>query len=125
MPADDIFQHSAVRVKIPTMRRLKCESPVIVRKYQERLDDLWKQHRIQEKLQWLAVNGDMLDDRMWSVMSEKVDQQKKELMKAAEAKCRHLCTGNIPFSPDLTVARLSVRVWETVVSCREGARVNK
>ena len=123
--AEDLLQQSTVKVKIPAMRRLKCDSPLILRKYQDRLEDLWRQHRIPEKLQWLSVHGATLTDRVWSEMSEKVDHQKRELMQAAESRCRRLCTGNIPFSPDLTLARLSVRVWEMTVKSKEGFRINK
>ena len=123
--SEAILQEQSIQVKIPEMRRLQCDNPVILDRYISRLEALCLQHKIPTKQRALHSSQSSLSDVEWIRQTESLDSIKRDLMRAAEKKCRRLRTGGLPYSPELEVARRRVWVWKKVIYRKEGGRIQK
>ena len=123
--SDDILQEQSVKIKVPEMRRLQCDNPVVLQRYNERLEELFRQHKVLDKVRELNPWHTTMSNREWIENTERLDLAKQDLMRAAEKRCRKLCTGGIPFSPEVEVAKRRVSVWKKVIFRKEGGRTQK
>ena len=123
--SDDVLQEQSVKIKVPEMRRLQCDNPVVLQRYTDKLESLFLQHKVHRKSLELNPWTTTLSNTEWINRIEELDVVKKNLMRAAEKQCRRLCTGGIPFSPEMEVAKRRVNVWKKVIFRKIGGRTQK
>ena len=113
------------RIVRPQARRLSCAVPRVKGKYVDIFEKQAKRHRLLERHYELGIeigNNNATPDQAKRL--EKLDRQKAEIMHHAAKKCRHLCMGQVDFSPPVNIAGMRVRVWELVIK-RKTARSRK
>ena len=110
------------RISRPTGRRLQCQKEETKQRYLNALETFCRRHRILQKLhQVFACPG-----HPSSVQTKlnSIDELLGYGMRHAEKRCRHLFTGEVPFSPEVAEAGNLVRLWSLVVRYRRGRNVN-
>jgi len=109
----------------PASRRLKCQDPRIVAKYNQEL------MRIISENGWEGRISDLFDaasDNTWTEQHEKTyNDIDNELTKAkidAEHRCRKICAGKTPWTPALTQAIQRIMYWKGTVKRATGGRIS-
>ena len=106
-------------------RRLQCSDPRVVARYNQVLNDHYAQHNIPHRtfrLEQLASSGQWTPQ--CAMEWEALDQLRVEGIKTADARCRRLRTGHIPWSPVLSVALLTHRLWDRLWARSLGHKVS-
>ena len=124
IPVTAILGYKMGNVATYPARRLKLEDPRIVRKYKEAL--LHHCH-----LMDLFRRLDSLRRRATYPLSaplqreyELLDRIRIQGMEEAERKCRRLCKGNVPWSPELKAAKDTIHLWSLVFKRLAGCKVH-
>ena len=109
IPFQALIGEEKLKVARPQAHCLNCGLPKARRKYVSFVKKQFAIHRIQERL--FHIQGTRQQDRLTPQQEEamtKIDQQRAEIMKAADKRCRKLCMGEVDFSP--TMVKLSQRL---------------
>ena len=125
----DVSIASTLGVNLPppksaTARRLKLLDPRVVKKYNKCLKQFFKKHSLLDQVT-------LLQDRMTRPLSpqdalefERLDSVRIQGMKYAERRCRKLKMGGVPWTPELSVIRVSIEVWTLVMKRLKGCLVS-
>lgn len=104
-------------------RRLKLTDPRIVAKYQDSLLKSIAEGNLSQRIENLhQVNKEGWDNGHTEEY-QRVAQEYRSQMIAAESKCRRLRTGAHPWSPHLDEARKTMFLWDLVVKQGQGLSV--
>ena len=82
----------------PQARRLNCRLPMTVHRYNTRLKQKIRKHRLVEQIG--QVHKANLPGEEAKRRLDKIDKEGKNYMINAERKCRKIKSGRIPFSPE-------------------------
>ena len=116
------FQGNIVR---PTSRRLTTKQPRVMEAYNSRLEEQYKSHRIQERLDHLLsqttaterrVIDQQLTDKILSIHDE-MDEYKTN----AESKCRKITKPSLSYSPTTTFWYDQIHAYRTLIRIKTGA----
>ena len=110
------------RISRPTGRRLQCQKEDTKRRYLNVLESFCRRHRILHKLHQVVTNPG--DQSTIQTKLDSIDNLLGKGMRHAEKRCRHLFTGEVPFSPEVAAAGNLVRLWSLVVRYRQGRNIN-
>ena len=106
-------------------RRLQHRNPKTVRRYLKNWRDISNKASLPEKVQQLYKE---VKENGWSNEAaeryEQLDTERIGGMLEAERRCRKLPMGKVPWSPDLTIARLRIRYWKLLRTRKAGRKVS-
>ena len=138
---DSIGDHRTIFVDIPiktllgenpfhihrnTARRLVCEQPKVVEKYNKLLNQqLENQGTFQQhnKVLYLFQNGNINEPEMIRRIN-KIDSSITNSILYAEKRCRKLTTGQVPFSPEISEAGKTINVWNNIIRKKKGCNIS-
>ena len=106
-------------------RRLQHRNPRTVKRYLQAWRDISNGASLPGRVQTLyneVTTSGWSDSTMQQY--EQIDQERIQGMLEAEKKCRKLSMGNVPWTPDLTVARARVQFWTLLQTRKKGRKVS-
>ena len=128
-PWIDITYQVAYGNKIPEIvrahaRRLKCDDPRIVNKFNGDYAKYLKQHKLGEKVQQLRqqLSGELTKEQQLEY--ERIDKKRSEGAPYAESRCRKLKMGQVPFSDKLQAASAIVDARRLQLTKLHGGKVS-
>jgi len=94
-------------------RRLKCNDPRIVNKYNEALQEKLELHNLTQRMENLTqqVRNNRLT-RKQQREYEEIDRLSSEAKKYVETKCQKLKAGHVQWSPQITKAIAQILYWK-------------
>ena len=138
---DSIGDHRAIFIDIPTQtllgenpfhihrstaRRLVCDQPKVVQKYNELLNQqLENQHTFskyaafQEKIRCKQITQDE-----FIMTLNKLDRSITNSIVFAEKRCRKLRAGQVPYSPEINEAGNVINVWNNIIRKKKGCNIS-
>ncbi len=122
---------STLGAKLPEVpkfkaRRLKCQDPRVIKKYNKLLDEQLQANDVYNRLDILFRNtteGKELGEAQMEEY-EKLDNIREEAMIYAEKNCRHLYMGGIQWCPLLTRHRNRIDYLRRCISRKKGTKIN-
>jgi len=105
-------------------RRLKCQDPRIVLRYNQFLSNVIEQEQIIQKIQEVTSNTDKIAKGNNDDSLEQLDQQWTLGKINAECHCRKLNTGTIPWTTSLTLAIYKVLYWKGLQKQLKGGKIS-
>ena len=123
VPLSSIIGSELHTITRPTARRLICNQEHVYSKYCDLLENYLLQHRVQEKLDFLA-SKQYLPISVRTAALESIDTVVGEGMRMAEKRCRKLKMGAVPYSPELAKAGILIKLWSLVIRHKEGKNIN-
>ena len=124
VPLEIALGHNLPPIVHAKARRLKCEDPRIVAKYQDAFKIFLETNALVEQALWLQSAAVYPCSPIHEEMYNHIDDMRVAGMKKAERKCRKLKTGAIPFSPAYSAARTRIEAWSLIVKYLRGGEVD-
>ena len=109
-----------------TARRLVCEQPKVVNKYNELLKcQLQQQHTYKkfEEFERLHQSNKMNEQSTINTLN-KIDNSITNSILYAEKRCRKLKAGKVPYSPELNRVGKEINVWNNVLRKKRGCNIS-
>ena len=99
----------------PQVRRLKCEDPRIVQKFNDLLESQYKQHHVLQRIEQLnrTFHTPLLPHEINEL--EKLDNISTFAVKYSDKRCRKLHMGQVPFSDTTKRAGSVINLWKLVI----------
>ena len=104
-------------------RRLQCGIPKVKKRWQEAYkralqthNGFKRQFQLEREIQEKGMNEERAEK------FETMIKIRDECTKYADKKCRKIPMGNVPFSPTIVKARLSIELWKGVVTRKRGSK---
>ena len=110
IPFTIAFGHNISEVVKVTARRLKCEDPRIVRKYQDNLKLYLANYNMLEEARWLQSQASFPCSRQHEADYNILDSIRLEAMLKADQRCRKLPMGAIPYTPAYSNVRTKIEL---------------
>ena len=104
-------------------RRVKCNDPRIVNRFNKAYEEFLAYHGLHEKVFDLELEAEYPLSRPQQQLYEQLDRMRAQGILAADRKCRKLCMGGVPWSPQLKRHMALVRFWGEYFKKRKGVRV--
>ena len=126
VPFNDILGENPFQIHRPEMRRLKCEDPRIVQKF----NSLLLQQIIAEgthlKLAHLKqrIDLDNITKKECQISLTKIDNSIKHSTLYAEKHCRKLKVGQVPHSVERNEAARIIELWNNVIRKKRGWNIS-
>ena len=138
---DSIGDHRSIFIDIPTKillgenpfkihritaRRLVCNQPKVVQKYNELLNEqLNNQFTFQQyyKVQEMYKTN-QISDHEYIMKLNKLDRAITNSIRFAEKRCRKLRAGHVPFSPEIQEAGEIINVWNNIIRKKKGCNIS-
>jgi len=121
-----LFGENKFKIHRHSMRRLKCDNPNIVKKFNE----LFLQQLVREKthvklavLRWQLQEG-RFTKKECAIALQKIDNSVQHSVLYAEKKCRKLNTGAVPFSIEAKEAAQLIELWNNVIRKKRGWNIS-
>lgn len=112
-----LLGHHTLLIKRPSARRLQCDNPFTVRKYNDLLHKHCKDAHLGEQFSNLTLNT---NGTTFQSEFNRLDELRTELMLKAEKKCRKIHMGHVPFSPEIFRVALQIIYWKTLLRKLQG-----
>lgn len=116
------FQGKIVR---PTSRRLTTKQPRVMEAYNNRLEQQYRSHRIQERLNALLKQTSATEriniDQHTSEKMHAIHVEMDEYKKNAESKCRKITKPTLPYSPTTSFWYDQIHAYRTLIRIKTGA----
>ena len=138
---DSIGDHRAIFIDLPTQvllgenpfhihrstaRRLVCDQPKVVQKYNELLNrQLENQHTFAkyEALQ-NKIDQNQITPTEYITYLNKLDRSITNAIIFAEKRCRKLRAGQVPYSPEINEAGNTINVWNNIIRKKKGCNIS-
>ena len=124
IPLTIAFGHNISEVVKVSARRLKCEDPRIVKKYQENLKRYLLQYNMLEEARWLQRRACFPCNEQHEFEYNLLDSIRFEAMMEADRRCRKLSMGAIPYTPAYSAVRTKIELWTLVIKKLKGGNVD-
>ena len=122
---DNAFGFHMPTLVFPQARRLKCNDPRVVRKFQAHYKKLLLRYDIPNQLYLLQQNLQHPISPHQIAQYESIRHQCLQFLRSADKLCRKLKMGNLYWSPMLQYERDVILMWEGVVKRRNGGRFSR
>jgi hypothetical protein len=117
------FGHNMAPLSKKKARKLHCKDPRIVDNFNSLFCEYPETHKLFERV--IKLDQKKFVSRRATITEyEELDALRCKAAAFAEAKCRKLRKGNVAFSPELNMARMTIRAWTLVVKKVQGKRVS-
>lgn len=119
----DVFGHSMPPLPTVAGRRMKCNDPRVVERfnrfYDEFLDkhDLYRRTFQLERLATYPLSEELQHE------AERIDKLKMEGIRYADRRCRRLCMGGVPFSPEYKFWVNRLKLWQALAAEKRGTQI--
>jgi hypothetical protein len=112
--------------KLPAFnaRRLKCQDPRVVARYNKVLEDFLTKHGVYNRIYNLFRNFQSPLTPPQKVEYEALDYLREKGMKLAEKKCRKLKMGGVKWSPTLQKARLTILYYKLCLARKRNKNIS-
>jgi len=109
-----------------TARRLVCDQPAVVERYNQLLNRQLENQRTIKNFQHFEerYNAGLINNNMAIQMLNKIDESITNSIKYAEKKCRKLKSGMVPFTPQINRAGKEINVWNNVIRKKSGCNIS-
>ena len=138
---DSIGDHRAIFIDIPTQvllgedpfhmhrstkRRLVCDQPKVVQKYNELLNQqLENQHTFSKYTAFQdRINCNQITQEEYIVNLNRLDRSITNSIIFAEKRCRKLRAGQVPYSPEINEAGNTINVWNNIIRKKKGCNIS-
>jgi len=123
--ATNLGMDQAHNITRPAGRRLKCQDPQIVQKYNEHLTKELGVNQSLQQLKAVYQQGiTQLTNRQLKTL-ETLDQKLTQAKTEAERQCRKLHTGKVPWTPSLTVAIYKLLHWQGIQKWLQHGKISR
>ena len=112
-----------ITIPLPKARRLKLQDPRTVNNYKATLTQYVEEHHLLQRAEILQNRTDWNSPSFLLEYNE-LDNLRTAGMLQAERKCRKLCMGATPFSPEYQKVSNTVIVWRLIVKLKSGKSVD-
>jgi len=126
VPIKILLGESKFNIHRHTARRLICDHPMIVDKYNKLLNtQLHNQNTIRKYNEFTSQheNG-ILNTEDTMIALNKLDNSITNSILYAEKKCRKLKSGSVPYTPELNNAGKIINVWNNVIRKKKGCNIS-
>ena len=126
IPIETILGEDPFIIHRNTARRLICDQPKIVDRYNKLLNrQLCKQHTFRQfqTFERIYQSGQM-NNKSYISMLNKIDNSITNSIIYAEKRCRKLKAGSVPYSPDLSKIGKVINVWNNVIRKKRGCNIS-
>ena len=124
IPFSIAFGHNISETVRVSARRLKCEDPRIVKKYQDCLKVYLSRYNMLEEARWLQSRATFPCTRQHEIEYNLLDSIRLEAMMEADRRCRKLPMGAIPYTPAYSAVRTLIELWTLVIKKLSGKNVD-
>jgi Reverse transcriptase (RNA-dependent DNA polymerase) len=111
IPFEMALGHEVTKLSKPTPRRLVGNDPRVVTKYNTVLEECCISKHIFERADRLTSQIEGALTKQQTRELESIDRLMISAMKTAERQCRNLHTGEISWTPQLTILRMTEKAW--------------
>jgi len=109
----------------PARRRLKCQDPRIVAKYNQEFTRLIKEQGFEQRVEELYAAASVNQwSTQWSQAYDELDQELTKAKLAAESGCRKFKAGRQPWMPALMQAIQRIMYWKGIAKRAHGGRIS-
>ena len=126
LPTKTLLGEEPFQIHKHTARRLVCDKPSIVDKFNHLLDRQFHLQRIYYKYELLIEehkNGNSSRELIHRKL-DKLDCAITNAIRHAEKRCRKVKTGNVPYSPKLSEAGKVINLWNNVIRKKKGCNIS-
>jgi len=126
IPVRVLFGEDKFKIHRHEMRRLKCDNPNLVKKFNQLLLKQLiheKTHTKLATLRWNLQSGCLTKEECTKSLI-KIDNSIQHSVLYAEKKCRKLCTGEVPFSIEAKEAGQLIHFWNNVIRKKRGWNIS-
>jgi len=107
----------------PAARRLNTRLARGVDKYIDKVEDGLVHHKIFERIR--DVNENTPNKELAQLKMDSIDRQRKDIMLAAEKRCRRISSGRIAFSPEASLWIRRCQVYRSLLKYKAGKITNR
>ena len=124
IPMNLLLGENKFNIVAPQIRRLKCDDPRVVKKYNTLLEKQYNEHNTLQRIETLnsTFHTPMLQEEI--IELEKLDRIATDAVLYAEKHCRRLCMGMVPFSDKRQKAGEKIELWKLVIRKKLGCNVS-
>jgi hypothetical protein len=110
------------KIVLPKCRRLSTKNQRSVDNYVKELESQFARHKIIERMEALnaETEGQFPISAEHQLRHDRLDAQTVELQLHSESKCRKLCSGDLPCSPDVSLWHKRARIFSQLIRMKEG-----
>ena len=116
------FGYNMNKIVRPKARRLKCNDPRV----RDRWKKIYSEYIIGNELHIKQFGIEMkAQENLTNELKSKYEEVlklRKEGMDRADKKCRKLCMGGVPFSPEFQIHHSTIELWRAVMTKKRGGR---
>ena len=126
VPMASLLGHNRQTPKSPTARRIQCQNPTVVKRYQRYCRQYILENKVtlrQFRLEASITPGKKLN-RAQRREANKIDRLRTQCMLRAEKKCRKLNMGNVAFSAATDGPGKRILWWQLALKRRRGGQVS-
>ena len=126
VPIETILGEDPFTIHRNTARRLICNQPKIVERYNKLLNrQLSHQHTFKKFREFEeAYKSTNISTSTYMNMLNKIDSSITNSILHAERKCRKLKAGTVPYSPELSNIGKVINVWNNVLRKKRGCNIS-
>jgi len=119
-----VGMHQEQDITRPVGRRLKCQDPQIVKKYNDQVDDVIQQRNILSRVAAVYQDGMVQLTKKQIVELEDIDNVLTTNKLAAEKQCWKVHAGQVPWMPVLTQAIYHILYWKGIKKRQAGGKIS-
>ena len=108
----------------PPARRLKLRDPRTVQRYLAALKSFMKRHKLRQRVLKLEEDAEFPPSAESRQEYERLDTLRIQAIRYADRRCRKLCMGKVPWSPELKSRRDKIRLLRALIKRRQRLKVS-
>ena len=123
IPWSSLIGQRVHQIPKPKHGRLQWTDTAGKKKYLETLSAQWNKHKMRDKVKYLQSQTSY--DSHWKKQLQEVDQQRADIMRHAERKCKKARSGAVAFSPGVNCWKKRREVWNMVIKWHKDKTRNR
>ena len=126
LPMNELLGEDPFHIHRSSARRLICDQPKIVAKYNKLLNKQLHQQKTLKKYEALEsmMKSKKIHDNQTIELLNKIDNSITNSIRYAEKRCRKLKYGSIPYTPELATAGKTIQLWNNVIRKKKGQKIS-
>ena len=118
----DVFGHSMPPLPTAVGRRMKCNDPRVVKRFNSFYDEFLEKHDLYRRTFELERKAMYPLSEELQREAEKIDKLKMEGIRYADRRCRRTFMGGVPFSPEYKFWVNRLKLWQALVAEKRGSK---
>jgi len=124
IPAANLGMEQEQAIQRLAGRRLKCQDPHIIQKYNEHLETAIDTHQCLRQLKEVYKDGISTLTQTQLDTLETINMKLTIAKLEAERQCRKIHAGKIPWTPGLTIATYKLLYWQGIKKRITGGKIS-